>query len=173
MSRFDETAQYLKGLHAQEIVAELLTRAGCYVIKSYDYSGKDGNKAPRMFGAMQSYILPDLDVARNGKRWWAEVKYKDHPNLWRKTNTLEHGIDKRHYDHYLRVQSETGCHVWLFVFEESSQIVLAESLDRLGEPRFGWQYGHGGMVNWPRDRFRVRVPVAQIASAAKKIAAII
>ena len=132
------------------------------MIPSYDYSGEDGNKAPRMQGLSASLVIPDLDIAKGGTRRWAEVKVKATALLWRKTGEYQHGIDRRHYEDYLRVEKITGCHVWLFILEEDTQTILAESLDKLGEPRFGPQRGKGGMMNWSRERFSMKVAVASV-----------
>ena len=57
-------------------MSDQLQARGWHVIPSYDYSGEDGCKAPRMQGVDSWFTLPDLDIARNGKRFWVEVKAK-------------------------------------------------------------------------------------------------
>ena len=91
---------------------------GWCVIPSYDYSGEDEHP-PRMEGQAAAYILPDLDVCRQGHRRWAEVKTKARPSLGRISGELEHGIPLRHFEHYQAVQRESGCPVYLFIYEES------------------------------------------------------
>lgn len=137
-------------------MAKWLQRRGWYVIPSYDYSGADGKKPPRMLGNLVGYAIPDLDVARFGKRLWVEVKTKGNATLYRKTGTLEHGISHRLLNHYLTVQAITGTAVWLFVHEEKADVLLVATLATLGAPRTyeGWKMGQGGMAFWPRDRFK-------------------
>lgn len=159
---FRESPNFLKGRRGEQIVKRWLQARGWWVIDSYDYSGENGDKAPRMKAALQSLIIPDLDIAKNGARRWAEVKTKTKALWWRKTQQLQHGIDRRHYEHYLRVQQITGAHVWIFIVEEDNQMILAESLDRLGKPRIGMEYGKDGMANWPRDRFSIQVHVTTV-----------
>jgi hypothetical protein len=159
---FRESTNFLRGRAGEQTVKCWLQKRGWWVIPSYDYTGENGDKAPRMQGLSSSLIIPDLDIAKTGLRRWAEVKTKTKANHRWTTDTYEHGIDRRHYEHYLRVQEITGAHVWLFIVEENTQTILAESLDRLGKPRFGCQYGKDGMANWPRDHFSIKVPISGV-----------
>ena len=128
---FKETEEYRLGHTGELIIANLLKKRGWYIIPSYDYSGDDGNKAPRMQGAMDSFVLPDLDVCKDGKRKWAEVKTKTEATFTRKTNRFEHGLPTRHFDDYKKIQEITGCKVWLFVYENVTGEVLYQSIDKL------------------------------------------
>ena len=152
-------AEFLRGRVAEQIVADFLRGRGWYVIPSYDYSGADGDKAPKIQGLHDGIVIPDLDIAKAGSRKWAEVKAKGHADFTLKTKTYDHGIGYRNWCHYKRAQEETGCYVWLFIIEEDTQILLAESLDVLGEGRRyeGAKMDRGGMVFWPRDLFRCRL----------------
>ncbi len=156
---FRESESFLRGRRGEQIVKRWLQKRGWYIIDSYDYCGVDGDKAPRMQSITSRLVIPDLDIAKDGIRRWAEVKAKYQPLTWRKTGELQHGIDLRHYNDYRQVQRITGAHVWLFIVEEKTQLILAESLDKLGSPRIGKQYGKGGMVNWAREKFKIRVPI--------------
>jgi len=155
---FRETEEWAKGRKGERLVAGLLQRAGWYVVPSYDYAGEEKDKAPRLQGARAEYVIPDLDIARNGKRLWAEVKTKSAPTLTRSTGKLEHGMSLRHYNHYQKVQQITGCEVWIFIHELTSGAVLYARLDDL-RPHMrtygGKAMGNAGMVFWPRDAFRV------------------
>lgn len=156
MDEFRTRPEFLRGRNGERIIADLLMARGWYVIPSYDYSGEDGNKAPKMQGARSAFVLPDLDVIRQGKRFWCEVKTKKEPTYTRMLDRLEHGIPLRHYQHYRLVEEETGCFVWLFIYEELAAVVLCNSLNNL--ERFkriyaGGKMSYGGMVFWPRDRF--------------------
>lgn len=139
------------------MIANLLRRRGWYVIPSYDYSGEDGDKPPRLEGLRNAFPVPDLDVARGGVRRWAEVKTKSAATYTRSTGRLEHGIPLRHYWSYRRVQEITGTEVWLFIYEEKTGDVLFARLDDLeAEKReyAGSKMSRGGMVFWPRSAFR-------------------
>lgn len=153
-----QTPTWQKGHNGERLVAELLRRRGWYVIPSYDYSGEDGNKSPKLEGLKEGYPVPDLDVARSGARLWVEVKTKKTPTYTRITGRLEHGIPLRLYRSYKRVQEITGCEVWLFIYEEETGDVLCGKLDALdGVKRIyeGDKMDQSGMVFWPRDAFRV------------------
>ena len=144
-----------RGRTAEHVVAEILRQRGWYVIPSYDYTGDEGDKAPKMSGEKIAFVIPDLDACREGERKWAEVKLKSKPTLRRITGVLEHGIPLRHYRDYKKVQDESGCDVWIFICEQSTGKVLCQSLHRLGEPRIydGNKMSKGGMAFWPRDSF--------------------
>lgn len=160
-----ETEKFKHGRTGEQLVAEMLMKRGWYVIPSYDYAGEDGNKAPKMSGQRMAYVIPDLDIAKSGCRRWAEVKTKSAPTLHRISGTLEHGVPLRHFRHYKEVQQQTGCEVWLFVYEEKTQVVLYARLDDLGPGRVydGRKMSYGGMVFWPVSAFRVFGPVGAAA----------
>jgi hypothetical protein len=144
------------GRGGERRVAEQLIERGWYVIPSYDYSGEDDH-APRMEGRAGCYILPDLDISKGGKRRWAEVKTKTEAAFFYKTSELVHGIPVRHLEHYRRVEAESGCEVWLFIYEISTAALLYSKLSELGEGQryTGRKMSNGGMVFWPRNTFRI------------------
>ena len=106
-------------------------------------------------------MLPDLDACKDGGRRWVEVKTKSTATFTRMTQRLEHGIDRRHYNEYLSVQRITGTPVFIVVYEENTGEILWSSVDDL-EPykRFSDKMGRGGMVFWPRERFKKLCKVA-------------
>jgi hypothetical protein len=146
--------EFARGRAGEQVVAAWLQERGWYVIPSYDYCGEDGNKAPKLMGLRTSYPVPDLDVARNGVRRWVEVKTKTAASLFRKTNSLDHGIEHRLYESYLRVAAETGTECWIAVYETSTGDLLCQRLTELGEPRKSTMNG-APMAYWPRARFSV------------------
>jgi len=153
VTNFRESSEFLRGRAGELAVAEWLKRRECYVIPSYDFAGEDGNKSPKLQGLWRGHPVPDLDVSRDGNRFWVEVKTKKEAVLWRKTNELRHGIERRLLEHYRTVEAISGCPCWLFVFEESTGALLAQKLSALGD-------GHHGsgtwppMTYWPRAAFR-------------------
>lgn len=165
---FRETAEFKRGRNGERLVADLLRRKGWYVIPSYDYSGEDGDKAPKLEGLRDRFPVPDLDVAKDGDRRWAEVKTKAAATYTRITGRYEHGIPKRHYDAYREVQRITGCEVWLFVYEEDTGEVLCGKLDELAKQRreyAGDKMSRGGMVFFPRDAFQLFARVRNAETA--------
>jgi hypothetical protein len=156
MPSLRERPEFELGRAGEQTVAGWLQHNGWYVVPSYDYAGDDKNKAPRLQGRISGYAIPDLDVARNGARFWVEVKVKNGPTLHRKSGRLEHGISKRLWEHYRKVEEITGTAVWIVVVEQDSGEMLVGALKTLGEPRIyeGWKMGEGGMAFWPREAFR-------------------
>lgn len=156
-SDFRQLPEFKRGRAGEKVVAGWLMERGWHVIPSYDYAGEDGDKAPKMTGKHSAFVLPDLDVAQNGKRMWAEVKTKAEPTLHRKTQTLEHGINLRHFRDYKRIETVTGCAVYVFVYEECTEELLMRPLGEESEGRIytGPAMGRGGMIFWPRKSFRV------------------
>lgn len=152
-----DTPEFFRGRNAEAISAKWLQDRGWFVVPSYDYSGADGDKPPRLQGANERYAIPDLDVARDGTRMWVEVKLKAGPTFYRKTQTDEHGIDLRLWNDYVAVERITGTEVWLFILEENTSEIRGQSLRKLGTPRihkgrwgrFAWKE----MCFWPRDLF--------------------
>lgn len=126
------------------------------MIPSYDYSGEDGNKAPKLHGAFTSFVIPDLDVAKDGRRIWIEVKTKTDATYTRITGRMEHGIPLRHFESYKQVEEITGCPVYLVVYEVKSGEVLIGKLSILETvARYSRSRVMGDMVFFPRDAFKV------------------
>lgn len=167
MVDFKDRPEFLRGRSGERVVADWLQARGWWIVPSYDYSGEDDNKAPKLQGLDEGLVIPDLDIARHGKRMWAEVKTKAAATFYRKLQRDEHGINRRLWCHYHRVQEITGTHVWVFVVEETTQMLLAESLDILDRDKReydGGKMGRGGMVFWPRSSFRLQTKLAAKAA---------
>jgi hypothetical protein len=157
MAAVCDRPEFLRGRAAEQMVAGWLQGRGWFVIPSYDYSGEDGRKVPRLQGLKTGHAVPDLDVARDGGRKWIEVKAKKEPNprhdcYWGRPEVPEHGIDESHYLDYLEVKRITGDEVWIAIYEENTGLLLAAEISTLGRPRIGTWAGTK-IANWPRDRF--------------------
>lgn len=154
---FNETAIYKRGRNGEEVVAQLLMENGWHIIPSYDFTGDDANKAPRLKGKGSHFAIPDLDISRDGERLWAEVKTKEKPDWYRKGQAWVHGMSLRLWNGYKRVQEITGTPVWIYVYEEESGWVIRQLLDRLAigaREYIGTKMGQDGMVFFERDSFR-------------------
>lgn len=127
--RFAEKPEFRRGRGGEDVVAGFLARRGCHYIPSYAYTGTDGDKAPRLHGLWTGYVVPDFDAAREGTRFWVEVKTKTNPVLWRRTGELRHGISVRHLADYREVERITGTPCWLFIYELSTGWLLGRTLD--------------------------------------------
>lgn len=151
-----DTINWKKGHEKELLVRQLLQRDGYYVIPSFDYCGENGDQAPSAQALADKVILPDLDIAKDGKRLWAEVKTKEHADFTRITQQWEHGIPLRHWEAYRKIQDETGAKVWLYICEINSGWVLRAPIDNLClEIRIyrGDKMNKGGMAFFPRNIF--------------------
>lgn len=155
MLKWRESDEFKRGHAAELAVADWLKRRDCYVIPSYDYAGEDGDKAPKLQGLWKGYPVPDLDVSKNGDRFWVEVKSKASAVLFRKTGDLRHGIELRLLEHYITVQAISGSPCWLFIYEEDTSWLLSQSLRTLGKPVDVGSDGRGKKIAfWNRPQFR-------------------
>lgn len=153
---FRETDEFRHGRAAEQLVARwLMEIRGCYVIPSYDYAGEDGDKAPKLQGLWHGYPVPDLDVSKEGNRFWVEVKSKGYSPIYRKVGERRHGIDLCLLEHYRTVQAISGSPCWLFIYERDTTWLLSQSLRTLGEPKNIGSDGRGKKVAyWNRSQFR-------------------
>jgi hypothetical protein len=157
-ANFKSTPLYAKGHNGELLVADKLMQLGYFVVPSYDYSGQENDKAPKMKGLMRSFVLPDLDVSKSGSRKWVEVKTKEDATYTRITQQYEHGIPLRHYRQYLEVEKESGCAVYLAVYEIKTGEVLIgrlSELSKLVRIYDGDKMSRGGMAFFPRSAFRL------------------
>lgn len=151
--------EFERGRRGEQAVMTLLQRRGCFIVPCYDFAGTNGDKAPRLLGAISRYAIPDLDVAKGGNRMWCEVKAKKKPTLHEISQVLEHGFAKRLFDGYAKVQAITGTSVTVWVVEVDSGDVIYRSLDKLGAPRVypGDKMDKGGTIFWPRASFKFAI----------------
>jgi hypothetical protein len=147
------------GRSVELTVSEWLKARGWYVIPSYDYSGNDRDKAPRLQGIADAFPVPDLDTGKAGERRWVEVKAKDSASFTHKTGRYEHGIE--HYDDYVKVAEITGTSAWLAIVETTTVResrsrwgergrLWVQSFEKLGPPRRSGILGKR-MAYWPVD----------------------
>jgi hypothetical protein len=124
-------SQLRLGRMGELLVSGFLKGRGCGVLPSYDYTGSDGNKAPRLMFQVERLVVPDLDTAKDGARKWVEVKTHWHAPENRFHGICVHGIKRRHRDDYLAVEKHTGCPVFLAVVEVATAELLVARLAAL------------------------------------------
>jgi hypothetical protein len=112
------------------VVAWLQTR-GYGVIPSYEYTGKNGEKAPRLLFQNAALTIPDLDVCKAGARSWLEIKTYHGPAVNTRRGALVHGIPSRLARDYSAVEKETGTPVFIVVLELDVGALLASRLATL------------------------------------------
>lgn len=130
MTAFRERPEFKFGTSGERLVANWLKNNGVYVIPSYDYTGDDRDKAPRLQGLVRSYVIPDLDTAKSGVRRWVEVKTKSAATQsYRYYGTFDHGIEERLLLNYQTVQEITGTEAWVCIYEHEAAKVLLAPVD--------------------------------------------
>tara|TARA_R110000824_G_scaffold396139_1_gene597420 strand:+ start:10 stop:513 length:504 start_codon:yes stop_codon:yes gene_type:complete len=157
MKAFRDTVKFQRGDAGELIVAEFLKRRGWYINATADFSGVNGDKAPKLTGMNAGLVIPDIDASKDGARCWVEVKTKKEPVLFRKTGRLRHGVDTRHFRQYQEVEQITGSKAYVVIYEESTGDLLCAPLARLAKAILrgagtGWAEQ---MVFWDRDVFDV------------------
>jgi hypothetical protein len=158
MTAFRERPEFLRGRAGEQVVAEWLKKRKCYVIPSYDYAGENGDKAPKLQGLWTGHPVPDLDVSKEGSRFWVEVKTKGYSPVWAKAPggpQHTHGIELPLLEHYRTVTLISGSPCWLFIYEENSSWLLGQALHVLGKPASVGSDGRGKKIAyWFRQQFR-------------------
>lgn len=175
---FTERTEFKRGRACELAVSEFLRERGWFVIPSYDYAGLDHDKPPRLQGLRTAYPIPDLDTCRDGQRHWVEVKGKASARMYRRLGVYQHGI--HNYEHYLKVQGESGTKVWLAIVEYVdvhtwdelgvAGQMLVQSLDALGAPQRGTLLGKPAAF-WPRDAFRPHYRFTNLPEVLDELAA--
>ena len=127
MNRFEKNLEL--GNKGELVVADHLKSLDCGVIPSYDYKTAN-EKAPRLQFKDESCVLPDLDCC--GKdRFWCEVKTYWSAVENRTYNIMVHGIKRRHYFDYIKVQDSTKTEVILMIFELENMNLIMSRLSAL------------------------------------------
>lgn len=122
------------GHYGEVKIRQWLESRGFFTVPSYEFTGKNGDKAPRACRLAEGLVLPDIDCYRDGERFWVECKHYYQAAFNRSLQIQVHGIKRRHYQDYLEIQSQSGSEVWLFVLESKTGDVICQSLSKLGEP---------------------------------------
>lgn len=168
---FRTSPEFQKGRTGEKRVASLYQSEGYYITPNYDYSGEEGDKAPRLQGSSNAYVMPDLLVSKDGETFAVEVKTKTRANWTYFTSRLEHGFNRRLYWQYRTWQEVTGIPVFMAFWETETGDVLVARFDDLEKVRRdydGPKMGRDGMVFFPRDAFTVRwsIPIEPTAEVA-------
>jgi len=117
----------------EDMIREGLANRGWYVSPT----GKiNDNCAPMARTCDDALILPDLQISSCGKTRWAEVKRKKKPGYLRIENKYTHGFCRRQWEHYKRIEKETGLQVWLFIWEEVNRVVCYAPISYLLYPQY-------------------------------------
>lgn len=127
---------------------------GWYVVPTYDFCGKDDDKAPKLLApsGKSALVLPDLQCFRDGEHRWLECKYKTHADLYRRGDYRVTGISLRLFQHYQLVERATGARVILAFLHEREREIRGASLRELkahhSHDYTGTKMGRHGMRFW-------------------------
>lgn len=135
----------------EKAVGAWLMSRGQRILPVYDYCGLAEGKPPKFTAAVQSesLVLPDLLGAKDGNSTWFEVKFKDRADFTRKTARLETGISRRLWEHYRKVEAESGSPVWLIFAHKQEDELRGDAIAALTETARvydGDKMGPAGMV---------------------------
>jgi len=119
----------LLGRQGEDCVRDYLRKQGFYVLEANEIN-KLG--APMASNQGDSIILPDLLTMKDGVSKWCEVKTKSHPAPppWDKT-LLQHGISTKHFENYLKIETESHITGWLYIVEIESKCLLYQTFIKL------------------------------------------
>lgn len=152
-----DTLEFQRGREFEALFARDMIMRGHMVMRCYSMGEE---KAPMLEGRFGGKRLPDLQIiTTTGKPpFWAECKEKFDCTRTRSAGFREdEGIDLACYRDYCDVQRLSSMPVFLVIAEWRRKRILAQSIDRLGNPRIVSAeiatYGKGGMAYWPCANF--------------------
>lgn len=140
---------------------------GYRILPVYDYSGLDQKKAPKLTAIVQSdsLVLPDLLSAKAGSSRWVEVKFKNSASFTRCTKRLETGISRKLWNHYQKVEIETGIPVYLvFAHKIENEVRCAPISALVGTERVysGTIMGYHGMVFFDYSKLTILCKLSDV-----------
>lgn len=169
------------GQMGESQIAQWMRSRGWHILPAYEKE-IDNGKGPRLFTAHGGQLIaPDLLALRGGRFVWIEAKHKEHFTWYRKEQAFQTGIDKRHFDDYVRVADKTGLEVWVMFLHRSDQTWIEDV--RQGAPvkcptglfrqrvrtmdackRYGHQHANG-MYYWSVDQLEKIATLAEVNNA--------
>lgn len=153
----------------EKALASWVRGRGWHVLPTYDFSGKQDDKAPKLLGPSSSIdlVMPDLQCFRNGEVRWLECKWKSHADYNRKRGWHVTGISLRLVEHYQKVTEITGADVFLLFLHEKEGEVRGGRMRELESARShdytGPAMGRFGMRFWRWDALRRWCALSSIA----------
>lgn len=169
------------GKIGESAIARWLNSRGFHVLPVYEKEINEG-KGPTLFcsNGMQQ-IAPDLLAFKEGKAFWFEAKHKTAFTWHRNTSRWVTGIDLRHYDEYLSVQSaHREWPIWLLFLHRTGTAkdtpqgmvspsgLFGESLIYLSENENHRHknWGRSGMVYWSNQKLKFIAPLHAVMESA-------
>jgi hypothetical protein len=141
----------------------------------------DTGKGPQLFMPHdRQLIAPDIFVFNGSKAFWIEAKHKTAFSKHRHTNRWVTGIDLRHYEDYLIVNSTTPWPVWLLFVQRGGQAkdspadspagLYGNTLDYLSahENHRHENWGKSGMVYWAIEHLKFIASLEEVLDTEVK-----
>lgn len=146
------------GRRAEALVEAQIKASGWHYIEDKQFGG---GGAPMIRGESGDLIRPDFSVLKDGQRVWIEVKGKTQPA--EHEGRTRHGIDHYNWREYQRVADLTADECWLFVYEQSTGVLLCRNVADLpvADERIKESYADGDaygcdMVFFNKTDFNVK-----------------
>ncbi len=169
------------GQLAETAIARWLLLKGKLILPVYDAEYATG-KGPRLFGAGESLVAPDMLTYSAKGFCWVEAKHKSVFTWHRKTGRWVTGIDSHHWKQYLLVREKVAVPLWLLFLHEkphpdsrdlpycqgASPVGLfgGEILDlakRINHTHANW--GRHGMTYWSHSALTLLASLADVITA--------
>lgn len=175
MPAFEAALKY--GVAGETAIARWLRARGNAVMPVYEKI-VDTGKGPQIYLMDIELIAPDFLTFKGGQALWIEAKHKT-AFAWNRQRSLwVTGIDKRHYEHYLRVAEESGWPVWLLFLHEGGQAkdspatspsglyggnlaYLSQNINHTSD-----KWGRHGMVYWAERTLKKLADLQTVYSGA-------
>ena len=132
---------------------KILREMGCGFIRTHAIEDEEDPGAPSLYIGEWKIALPDLDVVKDGKRFWIEVKAKTRPVFYRKTGQYRHGFELSRWNSYKRIEQEMGSPVFIVVHEQDMDNLLVQSVKKLKTVAIPGEGRQKSFVYFPRSSF--------------------
>lgn len=150
-----------KGFAGESLISKWLVQKNYFVLPAYEIIIDQG-KGPRLLSPNgRPLICPDLMAIRGGAMLWIEAKTKTCWTLYRMNNTLQTGIDKRHWLDYVSVYEQMNVDVWLMFLHkpEANQNPSGLFGNTIEKLKVTWdhhsdRHGPSGMIYWQVDALK-------------------
>lgn len=161
MTTFEQKLEI--GRLGEDLISRWFRSFGWNILPAYEIS-QDTGKGPRFFSASGDNIVsPDLLIFQECEFRWVEAKHKSAFTWHRITESWQTGIDRHHWNEYLKVREQSKLPVYLFFLHEPGHIskdtpegmtspsgLYGKSLDVLKDQidHESDRHGTSGMVYW-------------------------
>ena len=164
----DSSAHFKKQLDIGKVgeteISKWLISRGANVLPVYEIA-ENQYKGPALYTMDGGVIAPDIICFKKGKVTFIEAKHKNAFSWYRKKSIWTTGIDKKHFEEYVRIQDITEVEVWILFLHRggiakdsppSPSGLYGESIEVLKRniDHESNKFGKGGMVFWNRDTLK-------------------